>query len=120
MAGLEIAGMALASADAVIQLLAAIKCRRDAHKKIPSLIESTERRVLRIRKTLRHMALRDRANLPRDVFERVVHHFCSIKAELVDVHAKIVSGSSWRNRSPLPHCRIAVNHSGSLRHWSFI
>ncbi len=44
MAGLEIAGMALASADAIVQLLGAINCRRDAHREIPGLIDSAERR----------------------------------------------------------------------------
>ncbi len=41
-------------------------------------------------------ALGDRANLPRDVFERVVDDFDSIKAELVDVHGKIASGSKFK------------------------
>ncbi len=84
-------------------------------RKFQALLSTTERRVLRIRKTIEtYGALRDRANLPRDVFERVVDDFDSIKAELVDVHAKIASGSKFKKWFSSPaFCRIAVNHSGS-------
>ncbi len=98
MAGLEIAGMALASADAIVQLLGAIKCRRDAHKEIPGLIDSAERRIVRIRKTMSTCStLEERASLPGDVFERVVEDFDAIKAELVDIQVKISSGSKLKN-----------------------
>ncbi len=96
--GLEIVGVALASANAIVQLLSAIKRRYVAHKEIPNLIDSAQRRIRRIQKTVAiYRTLEERSSLPRAVFVRVVKDFNSIKADLDHMQAKISSGSKFKN-----------------------
>lgn len=85
----DVAGLVLAGADGVIKVLAAIKRARDAHKRIPELVEVAERRINRICRTVtRYSQTGSAAATPREVFERVVEKFSDIKSALIAVQER--------------------------------